>query len=205
MTGYMKYILYLGSTSPSRRMLLTEAYIPFTVIAQSADEHACDWNQSLQKVVESIACHKMEHIVLPAGNQGDICYVLTADTLTENKDGVLEGKPIDRHDAIAKLQSAREGVCTGTAFCLDRRVYDNGWHVDKRFVQYVQATYRFVVADQWLDFYFEHTAMLGTCAIAIEGFGSQFLQELNGSYTAVIGLPMYELRQALTEFGFFNS
>lgn len=202
----MRYTLYLASTSPSRKMLLTEAKIPFTLIAQSADEYACDWNQSLQKVVESIACHKMEHLDLPKGEQGDICYVLTADTLTENKHGVLEGKPVNRQDAIAKLQSAREGVCTGTAFCLDRRIYNNnGWHVDKRVVQYVQAAYRFIVADQWLDFYFEHTASLGTCAIAIEGFGSQFLQDINGSYTAVIGLPMYELRNALTELGFFNS
>lgn len=201
----MKNRLYLGSTSPSRKMLLTNACIPFTVVAQTADEHACDWNQPLQKVVESIALHKMEHVLLPEGNQDDICYVLTADTLTENKKGQLEGKPIDRADAIKKLQSARQGVRTGTAFCLDRRVYNNGWQVDQRRVQYVQATYRFVVADQWLDFYFEHTAMLGTCAIAIEGFGAQFLQDLTGSYTAVIGLPMYELRQALAELAFFSS
>lgn len=196
--------LYLASTSPSRHMLLREAKIPFTVIAQKADESQCDWTLSLQKVVESIAMYKMEHVLLADGKQGDICYVLTADTLTENSKGEIEGKPVDRNDAIKKLISARAGVRTGTAFCLDRRVYTaQGWHVDKRIVQFQQAVYQFIVPDALIDFYFDNVPTLGTCAIAIEGFGSQFLKELNGSYTAVVGLPMYELREALETVGFF--
>lgn len=200
----MKKILYLGSTSASRKMLLEQAKIPFTVIAQSADESECDWNQPLQNVVESIALYKMEQLRLPEGKQADVCYVVTADTLTQNNKGELEGKPTDRTDAVKKLISAREGVCTGTAFCLDRRVYTDQWHVDKRIVRFVQAKYQFIVPDEAIDFYLNSVEMLGTCAIAIEDVGAQFLKELNGSYTAVVGLPMYELRQALTNLEFFN-
>lgn len=197
--------LYLGSTSASRRMLLTQAHIPFTVIEQSADESKCDWKLSLQQVVENIARYKMEHLLLPAAEKNAICYVLTADTLTENSQGKLEGKPIDRADAIQKIRSARDGVRTATAFCLDKRLYDgHQWQLEERMVQCVEARYNFIVPDHYIDFYLDNVGMYGSCAIAIEGIGAQFLQSLNGSYTAVVGLPMYELRQALEKMNFFN-
>jgi septum formation protein len=197
--------LYLGSTSASRRMLLTQARIPFTVIQQSADESQCDWQLSLQQVVENIALYKMKHLLLPPAEKDAICYVLTADTLTENSQGKLEGKPIDRADAIQKIRFARNGVRTGTAFCLDQRIYDGQhWQIEKRVVQFVQAAYIFNVPDHYIDFYLDNVGMYGSCAIAIEDIGAQFLQSLNGSYTAVVGLPMYELRQALEKMNFFN-
>ncbi len=197
--------LYLGSTSRSRQMLLNEAEIPFTLVDQSADETQCDWGLSLHQVVENIALHKMDHVLLPQAQEGDICFVLTADTLTENKFGEIEGKPIDRVDAIKKLKSARNGVRTGTSFCLDRRIYkDNAWLIDVRIGRFVDATYCFNVPDDWIDFYLDNIPLVGSCAIAIEGFGGQFLKDINGSYTAVVGLPMYELREALIKLDFFN-
>ena len=198
--------LYLGSSSQSRQMLLREARIPFTLVSQSADESACDWGQSLRKVVESIALYKMQHVILPAGAEGDICFVLTADTLTENSAGTLEGKPVDRADAINKLKTSRDGVCTGTAFCLERRIYKNGaWQLDVHILKYVAADYVFNVPDHAIDFYLDNVPVVGSGAIAIEGFGNQFLESINGSYSAVVGLPMYELRECLTELGFFKS
>ena len=147
--------LYLGSTSQSRQMLLNQAKIPFTLVEQSADETQCDWGLSLQQVVENIALYKMDHVLLPQAQEGDICFVLTADTLTENKFGEIEGKPVDRVDAIKKLKSARNGVRTGTAFCLDRRICkDNAWLVDVRIRQFVGATYCFNVPDNVIDFFF---------------------------------------------------
>lgn len=197
--------LYVASTSASRKMLLTQSKIPFTIIHQSADEAACDWNLPLEEVVRNIALYKMEHALVPQGQENETCYVLTADTLTLNSKGGIEGKPIDRQDAIKKLQSARDGARTGTAFCLDRRIFRNSiWHVDARIVAFVQADYCFDVPDDRLDFYLDNIGFLGSGAIAIEGFGAQFMRTISGSYTAVVGLPMYELREALTTLGFFS-
>ncbi len=198
--------LYLGSSSQSRQMLLREAHIPFTLVEQSADETKCDWGMSLQQVVEQIALFKMEHVLLPDGKEGDVCLVLTADTLTENNAGNLEGKPADRDDAIAKLKSSRNGVRTGTAFCLERRIWQDGaWRVDVHILKYVVASYVFYVPDNAINFYLDNVPVIGSGAIAIEGFGSQFLQKIDGSYTAVVGLPMFELREVLTDLGFFKS
>lgn len=198
------YPLYVGSTSRSRHMLLQDAGIPFEVIAQSADEQQCDWSLPLNQTVEGIARYKMKHLVLPAGAEGDYCFVLTADTLTENRDGGLEGKPIDRADAVAKLIRAREGVRTGTA-CLVRKCHfvQGSWQVIEERMLYAQGSYIFNVPDAWIDFYLDNVPVLGSGAIAIEGFGNQFLQSLQGSLSAVIGLPMYELREALQTMGFF--
>ena len=38
--------------------------------------------------------------------------------------------------------------------------------------------------------------------MAIEGVGSQFVKSIDGSYTAIVGLPLFELRTALLELGF---
>jgi septum formation protein len=200
----LKHTLYLGSTSSSRQMLLREAGIPFTVVEQSADETKCDWNLPLKDAVEHIALYKMQHVQLPAGTPGERCFVLTADTLSENKSGKLEGKPVDRADAVAKLIAARAGVRTGTAFVLEQRMYDGAaWVVEEHMVCYAEARYSFVISDAWIDFYLDNVQVVGAGAIAIEGFGNQFLRTLDGSLSAVIGLPMYELREALEGFGFF--
>ncbi len=41
-------------------------------------------------------------------------------------------------------------------------------------------------------------------AVAIEDYGAQFLKTVDGSHSAIIGLPLFELREALDELGFFD-
>lgn len=201
-------VLLLGSTSQSRQALLRTTRIPFQTIGQTADETACDWGLPLPKLVETIALHKMEHVVLPEGREGEICYVVTADTLSQDSHGAIHGKPVNREDAIKKIQESRNGsMRCGTAFCLDKKIYQDGhWHTMQRIVRFVDATYTFNVPDHWINAYLEHSfGMQASGAIAIEEFGLQFLHTLNGSFTTIIGLPLFELRESLEELGFFPS
>ena len=198
--------LILGSKSPSRRLLLTEAGIPFEVAPQSADESACDWGLPLEELVQSIALFKMDHVILePGKREGEIAFVLTADTLSQDLNGLPSGKPTSREDAISKLRAAREGTRLCTAFCLDRKVWKSeAWIVEKRIEQTVESWYQFVVPEEWIDRYLEHSlGMTASNAIAIEGYGGQFLRYVKGSYTTIVGLPMQELREALESIGFF--
>lgn len=201
----MKNVLYLASKSFSRKELLRKAGLAFIVINQDADETKCDWNQQLQKVVETIAVHKMDHAILPLGKEGNTIFVLTADTLSVDATGAISGKPTSRADAVAKIKAARGGVnLCGTAFCLDKKVFTNGkWVTDQRIVKFVHAEYYFEVPDDCIDDYIQHSGALEAAgAITIED-GPQFLKSVSGSYSAIVGLPMYELWQALTELGFF--
>ncbi|MFI5333301.1 MAG: Maf family protein [Candidatus Babeliales bacterium] len=197
--------LLLASSSASRQQLLRDAQIPFQLVTQTADETKCDWGLPLQQVVGNIARYKMEHVVLPHGTDGDICYVLTADTLSEDSAGAISGKPVDRADAVEKIKAARNGMRTGTAFWLDKKRYRNGlWEVEQRVERYVEARYQFVIPDHWIETYLEKSVGLACSgAIAIEGYGGLFLRSVEGSYTTIVGLPLFELREALEEVGFF--
>ena len=199
-------VLLLASQSQSRTMLLAEAGIPFAVITQEADESACDWGQPIDKLVLSISLYKMEHAVLPEGKEGDTIFVLTADTLSKDANGEIQGKPKDRQNAIAKIKQAREGTRLCSAFCLDKKQFkDGGWHTIKRVHEVVSAEYCFDIPDNWIERYLEETIALSCSnAIAVEQYGSQFLKQVRGSYSAIVGLPMYELRQALERIGFFE-
>jgi len=200
-----KNILLLGSSSVSRQQLLTQAKIPFTVISQSADESQCDWGLALPQLVERIALYKMNHVMLPVGTEGERCFVLTADTLTQDADGTIQGKPVDRADAVDKIKKARAGSVLFTSFCLDKRVCKQGvWELEQRIQKTVGAAFLFVIEDAAIDYYLDNSIGMGTSnAIAIEGFGEQFLKKITGSYSTVIGLPLFEVRQALLEIGFF--
>lgn len=202
----MKNILLLGSKSASRKKLLLESKIPFTILEQDADETVCDWGMSLSKLVETIALYKMEHVVMPQGKENDICFVLTADTLSQDSNGSINGKPTDRADAIEKIKAARHGSQLSTAFCLDRKVFRNGvWHVDKRIVQCVHSEYQFAIPDEWIETYLDNSlALQCSNAIAIEDYGMQFLKVVHGSYSCIVGLPLFEVREALAQLGFFN-
>ena len=204
-TMYTTAPLYLASQSRMRKLLLQQAQIPFTIIEQSADETACDWNQPFTAVVSSIARSKMDHASVPVG--GTHCYVLTADTLCIDSQGRLHGKPESPEAAVAMLRLWRSGCLVATGFCLDKKEYVNGvWKTEKRIEQSVVTKIDFSVPDEWLDDYLNKTPSLNVAgAMAIEEFGFQFVRTIEGSYTNIIGLPLFEVRQALTELGFFNS
>ena len=120
--------------------------------------------------------------------------------------GAIRGKPADLNEAIDNAQGWLEGLnnTCGTAFCVDKKIYKDGsWQVHQRIMKYAQATYEVDVPDQWIEKYIQDTGALEAAgAIKIED-GAQFIKSVSGSYTAIVGLPMYELWQALSELGFF--
>lgn len=215
----MKRVLFLGSNSPSRQQLLRQAQIPFQVIGHVADESACEVpGISFQKLVTSIALAKMDHVNLGALTEHeDTCFILTADTMCMTKSGVIQGKPADLAESIGMIKDARVGASVGTAFCLDKRQFVDAapdgvqherrpgqWQVVKRIQKFVSTDYVFNVPDAWLEKYLAISPGLQAAgAISVEEFGDQFLQVVHGSYSNIIGLPMYELRTALEDIGFY--
>jgi len=202
----MKHILCVGSSSRSRHQLLEEAKIPYQVVQQSADETVCDWGLPFVQVLQNIAQYKMDHVILPQGNQDEVRFVLTADTLGCDSNGLIHGKPLDRADAIKKIKALRGGGSVATAFCLDKKVWKNNeWHVGERVLECVSTKYVFDIPDSWIERYLEAVPYYLTIggAITVDSFGAQFLKEIQGSYSTVLGLPMFEVRLALERLGFF--
>ncbi|MBA3953910.1 Maf family protein [Candidatus Dependentiae bacterium] len=201
----MKHVLLLASQSATRKELLSKIEFPFTVIKQDANEHSIDWSLPLEQLVTLIAALKMDSVEMPQLPEGSIAFVLTADTLCQDQAGVNHGKPDDYQDAVAKIKALRKGSMVSTGFCIEKRELKAGiWYTVERKISVVTAECMFVVPDNWIERYIAHSPALEVAgAIAIEGYGLQFLHSLAGSYTAILGLPLYEVRDALEELGFF--
>lgn len=198
-------ILYLASQSRSRQELLRQADIPFTIIAHNADE-VVDKGLSLEQYVTAVARSKMDHVVMPNGSSGSLAYVLTADTMNQDNNGIMHGKPVNKDDAIAKIKALRKGGIVATAFCLDKKRFSNGvWHIERRIERHVVTSYVCHIPDHWIEHYLEHTPNYKDVsgAITVEGYGAHFLLSINGSYSSILGLPICEVRQALEELNFF--
>lgn len=201
--------LLLASKSIMRHQLLREAKIPFIIIEQNLNEQIISWNQEPAVLVEKLAILKMENTLLSPdllslNQEKDIIFVLTADTIGTDFQGNIHGKPVDKDDAKKKLRSLENGFVY-TGYCLEKKHFKNfEWHTMQRLVNVIKSEYTFYVPDNALEEYWNNTsALMASGGIAIEGYGLQFLKNISGSYSAILGLPMFELRQDLVKIGFF--
>lgn len=207
---FLKYVLYLASGSQSRKNLLADAQIPFTLINQTADESLVSLDKPLPEIVLDITTLKMQHVQMPDGKiDGQIVFVVTADTL--NLTGTPEnfevfGKPKDREHARYMLRKAREGALVGTAFCVQKLVWQNSaWHRLDQQTGYAEAFVLIDIPEDWIDFYLDHIDYENISgAIKVRGLCEQFTKEVRGSYSTIIGLPMFELRETLALMGFYE-
>lgn len=204
----MKNVLYLASKSPSRKYLLEQARIPFVVVPQDANEKSCDWTRPVQELVLTIAEFKMAHAQVPNPDlDGQRIFVLSADTLTQDNQGRVYGKPENYEEAVKTIKAIREGAQVVTGVCVERRIAVAGaWVCEERLVTFVVTQIDLAIADDEIDTYFrEHPiALQAAGAVAVEEYGMQYVQAMRGSPTNVIGLPLCEVRQLLKKLGFFE-
>lgn len=202
-----KYILYLASESQPRQRLLNEAGIKFKTIKHNADECSVDLGKKFDSYVLDIAKEKMKHADLPKGKDGSVIFVLTSDTLVYTSNtGTILGKPTDIDDAKRMLRLFRnEKAKVVTGCCLDKKVFKNGkWQNEAENHWITVSIVEFVVEENDFDLYFEKLpqSLKSASGGIIEGYGQRFCKSINGSYSNVIGLPIFELVQALKDIGF---
>lgn len=202
-------ILYLGSQSRARQNLLKFAQINYQLLQHASDEELEHLPNAFADHVLAIAIHKMQNLQLPtpAAVDTDYIYVCTADTLVKNTmTGEILGKPVNRADAIRMLTLERTApleVLTGC--CLEKFRRDNQQWVRVDLAHWTSgAVVEFYVDDDSIERYLTTFPFVLNCSGAgvIEDHGLSYLKSISGSYTAVIGLPLYELRIALKKMGF---
>ncbi|MHB9797974.1 Maf family protein [Pseudomonas sp. MT3] len=184
--------LYLASSSPRRRELLTQIGLPFHIVPASVDEapHA---DESAVAYVERLAREKAQAGLHFLAQRADVC-VLGADTAVV-LDGRILGKPADRAEALAMLQalSGREHeVLTAVAVA-------NRDRCEARVVS-SRVTFRSVSmeeAERYWDTGEPHDKAGG---YAIQGLAAVFVSRVEGSYSAVVGLPLCETAALLADF-----
>ncbi|WP_065260838.1 Maf family protein [Pseudomonas bananamidigenes] len=185
--------LYLASGSPRRRELLTQIGVPFTAISADIDETPFA-HESPSAYVERLARGKAD-----AGRRsvvsGKPFCVLGADTAVV-LDGKILGKPVDEADACAMLMMLSDKeheVLTAIAVLEGERCESQ---VVRSLVRF-RAISREEAAAYWASG--EPKDKAG--GYGIQGLGAVFVAGLNGSYSAVVGLPVCESAELLGRFG----
>ena len=204
-----KDIIFLASQSASRKQLLSYAAIPFKILDHTTNEKLVKQTGSFYEYILAIAQHKMNHVLLPSPDtiQDNYLFVLTADSLTYDKStGIIFGKPKDMHDARRMLKHKfGKLIEVATGCCLEKKIIKNNeWITEQKKEWVTSGEIEFLLSDQDIDVYLKKMpeALYASGAGIIENFGLSFLKSIRGSYTAVMGLPLYELRQALTTLSF---
>lgn len=185
--------LYLASGSPRRRELLTQIGVPFTAIGADIDETPLD-HETPSAYVERLARGKAEagRRALDAGMDG---CVLGADTAVV-LDGRILGKPLDQADSMTMLLSlsGREHEVLTAIAILDGQRCES--LVVRSLVRFRSITEQ-AAAAYWASG--EPRDKAGS--YGIQGLGAVFVAGLEGSYSAVVGLPLCETAELLGHFG----
>jgi septum formation protein len=202
-------VLYVASQSPARQKLLTHADITYKVLMHGSDEKVEQTQATFEDYVLAVAKSKMHSLTLPAHTEvaQNYMFVLTADTLVRNvRTGFILGKPGTRENAIKMLTTdLREPADVVTGCCLQKYQLQDGAWIETHEVSWTtKAVIEFYVDDQSIDTYLKILPQVINCAGAgiVEDHGLSYLKSISGSYSAVIGLPLYELRQELFKLSF---
>ena len=188
--------LFLASGSPRRRELLTQIGVPFNTVSAAIDETPLA-NESPAAYVERLAREKAQAgrlQLLKSIPDGAFC-VLGADTAVVLDERIL-GKPVDEADALAMLMALSgrvHEVLTAIA------IIDAG-RCETRVVS-SQVRFRNISKQEASLYWASGEPRDKAGGYAIQGLAAVFVTGLNGSYSAVVGLPVCETAELLGHFG----
>jgi len=184
--------LYLASTSPRRRELLQQLGVIFEVVAVDIDE-SIKLNETAQDYVCRMALEKARLGCQLAGK--DTIPVLGSDTSVVLANNVF-GKPQDKQqssDMLMSLSGKTHEVLTAVALI-------QGDH-EKVILNTSQVTFK-DLSETEIEAYWESGEPVDKAgSYAIQGKGAKFIKHLSGSFSGVMGLPLYETAELLTDFG----
>ena len=190
--------LFLASASPRRRELLAQIGLCVEVIAQSVPEHLLE-NESPEEYVQRLAVEKARagQAALGGGSQYP---VLGADTAVV-VDGHILGKPADETEAMAMLGrlSGRSHRVLSAVAVVGK---DNlGQDRQELCLNQSQVSFRMIDEHERRAYWRTGEPADKAGAYGIQGLAAVFIEHLDGSYSGVMGLPLFETSELLGRFG----
>ena len=195
--------IYLASRSPRRRELLTQIGVHFDTIAfrnHPRDDAEVDETPLANEVpvdyVQRVARAKAEYGWQMVESRKLLPQpVLAADTTLAFEGGII-GKPLDAADALRilrRLCGHTHEVLSAVAIAFDGRI-ESALSVSQ---------VRFGNIDDWtLRAYAQSGEPMDKAgAYGIQGRAQVFIEHLAGSYSGVMGLPLFETAALLRQFG----
>jgi len=188
-------MLYLASASPRRAELLSQIGVQFKTVIADIDETARA-GESAQDMVLRLSREKaLKAASLLADSQRED-LILAADTLISLDHHIL-GKPASQADCCAMLRtlSGREHQVVSAIALTNAQ----GEIAQKCSLN----TIRFrALNDEEIEHYCASGEPMDKAgSYAIQGRAAVFIEHLSGSYSSVMGLPLFETAQLLQQFG----
>jgi nucleoside triphosphate pyrophosphatase len=196
--------IYLASNSPRRRDLLHQIHVRFDTLllrgTSRHDEDICEDvlpDEDAFTYVQRVARAKAEGGLQRVGWRGLVAQpVLAADTTLE-LNGEIIGKPENQAHAAAilrELSGRTHQVLTAVALADGKRTLERLSVSQVRFCRLQEDEIRrYVATGEPMD---------KAGAYGIQGRAAMFVEEIHGSYTGIVGLPLFETASLLRDFGF---
>mgnify|MGYP006282256697 CR=1 FL=1 len=185
--------LVLASSSPRREEILNQLKLKFTIVPGKIDESNFN-SSSPEELVKTLAVEKARSV---SGLVED-ALIIAADTIVVYEDQIL-GKPADQSEAKEqlKLLSGREhNVITGIAV-LDSETDEV--LVDRNITRVKMLNFNEEKIDKYIS---TGEPMDKAGSYGIQGLGGLFVEEIEGSYYSVVGLPIHQLAELLDKFNY---
>ena len=185
---YNDPMIFLASKSPRRQALLRQIHVDFELIDVEVPEVPGAGEKPSDYVIR-IALEKAQTGFKQLQRQDAL--VLAADTAVVIDKKIL-GKPRDRNDGLAMLN--RLSGRTHQVFSAVALVNAVGENFD---LSVSEVTFR-EISNEERELYWDSGEPADKAgAYAIQGIAAVFIRHLNGSYSGVMGLPLYETGRLL--------
>ena len=187
--------IILASASSRRQELLTQIGVRFTVRSQYIDE-SIRIGELANDYVSRMAQEKANSALsaLCVTKDSSDTLVLAADTSVVC-DATVLGKPLDEADAVDMLRrlSGREHrvLSAVTLSTQDKQ---------RTVLSESRVTFCEISIEEAQQYYRSGEPLGKAGAYAIQGYAAVFVEQLVGSYSGVMGLPLFETAQLLAEF-----
>lgn len=185
--------IYLASRSPRRAELLRQLGLRFEIVDVNADE-TLQPGEPAEDYVTRLARAKAEAALLKLGGKA-AWPILAADTTVAAGELIL-GKPRNKNQALAmlaRLSGHRHRVLSAVAVHAADGL--------RTALSVSHVTFRAISAAEAAAYWESAEPADKAGGYAIQGRGAAFVERLEGSYSGVVGLPLYETAQLLRAAG----
>ena len=183
-------MIYLASKSPRRQELLQQIGIDFELVAVEIDESPLP-GESAESYVKRMAIEKSSH----AWQDHMTKPLLSADT-TVVVEGNILGKPTDEADfknMMKQLSGQTHKVMTAIAVTLDGKT-DSKTSIS-------EVSFRHLTEMEIHRYWQSGEPHDKAGGYAVQGLGAIFIEQISGSYSGIMGLPLFETAELLQAFG----
>lgn len=188
-----EFLLYLASRSPRRRELLDQIGVSYELLKIEVNEGIKAAEEAEQYVLRLAQTKATSGLKLLQSDE--LKPVLAADTIVVC-DGKIMGKPAGREEAMAMLS-----LLSGRSHCVMTAVSLVNQLRSEQILSNTTVTFRKLTTAEIQAYWNTGEPKDKAGAYAIQGMASMFIESLEGSYSAVVGLPVYETSRLLAMFG----